>query len=673
MSLNEQLLAAAALAQADEVAAIIKKGANVNADDENGETALMKAAGSKRKGRVDTVRCLIEAGANVNRKDKSGNTALMCAVSGRVNSSLDTIRILINAGADINAQNRLGSGALAYAISKKCDTRVHFLVNQGAKIDSVKEAEKTFSTLIDAAWNKRLKGNIAQICEDLHRAGLFHFSKEKMLVSAMRCGQDEHTEIAKYLIQSGADINCLQEDLHHYFDYAMRRCNVGTLSLLIKSGLKSRLLDLDYELHNAAKYGYAEIVKLLIESGANIDKAKAYTQESLGETTSLPLSILARSRFDLERGMLLLKIYDAKYGASSKRASTKEQIDISLLHAAAFGDVATVSQLIQKGASINACDDDNRTPIMISAIFGHANIVKMLIDANADINEVDAKGGTALSYAVQSDVNIAALLIDAGATINIVDAEGYTPLMLAISDLSDNLDIINTLVKAGADVNIMRKGGTTALMDAARAGREDAIKILLEAGAKTDVINDKGWSALMSAAWGWNVPVMELLIAAGAKINNKNRRGETALTRAITSKRIPSSSRYPEIAVQWLIEHGADINAVDKDGWSPLKKAAWRGHTEIVKLLIEAGADVDVVDNGGWTALMAAEHEGHKEIVALLKEAGASKHAPTLPSPQLSPGRGDIFSALTRAQAKAADMCRAAVARLLWARWRRRM
>ena len=56
--------------------------------------------------------------------------------------------------------------------------------------------------------------------------------------------------------------------------------------------------------------------------------------------------------------------------------------------------------------------------------------------------------------------------------------------------------------------------------------------------------------------------------------------------------------------MELLIQAGADVKVVDKNGWTALMFAAGRGHNKCMELLIQAGADVKVVDKNGWTALM---------------------------------------------------------------------
>ena len=68
---------------------------------------------------------------------------------------------------------------------------------------------------------------------------------------------------------------------------------------------------------------------------------------------------------------------------------------------------------------------------------------------------------------------------------------------------------------------------------------------------------------------------------------------------------------------------GADINKVDKHGWTPLTHAVLKGHVEIVKLLLDSGADINKTNEYGETPLFTAAAEGHEQIVKLLLDSGA--------------------------------------------------
>jgi ankyrin repeat protein len=71
-----------------------------------------------------------------------------------------------------------------------------------------------------------------------------------------------------------------------------------------------------------------------------------------------------------------------------------------------------------------------------------------------------------------------------------------------------------------------------------------------------------------------------------------------------------------------LVERGADINARNKGGNTPLMLASMHGDVELVTYLIDKGADINAISNGGWTALFAAAQGGHVEIARVLLENG---------------------------------------------------
>jgi ankyrin repeat protein len=77
--------------------------------------------------------------------------------------------------------------------------------------------------------------------------------------------------------------------------------------------------------------------------------------------------------------------------------------------------------------------------------------------------------------------------------------------------------------------------------------------------------------------------------------------------------------------VERLIDKGADVNARDEAGWTPLHYAAFSGHKDVAELLIAKGADVNTKNDSGETPLHIAEHNVHKDVADLLKKHGARK------------------------------------------------
>ena len=78
--------------------------------------------------------------------------------------------------------------------------------------------------------------------------------------------------------------------------------------------------------------------------------------------------------------------------------------------------------------------------------------------------------------------------------------------------------------------------------------------------------------------------------------------------------------------LQQILAQGADLNAGDRTGVTPLMRAAYHGELPMVRALIQNGADLDAKDSGGLTALMMAKHSGRAEIIEALRSSGAKEN-----------------------------------------------
>src|SRR5580698_1123559 len=170
-----------------------------------------------------------------------------------------------------------------------------------------------------------------------------------------------------------------------------------------------------------------------------------------------------------------------------------------------------------------------------------------------------------------------------------------------------DLKRVEALIENGTPVNGRDSLGGTALHDAAWAGEAEIVEYLIRAGADVNARHAEGQSTPLDYAVLMNrFEVVEILLDHGAQASATNK-GLTALHLAARG----GETRIAKL----LIAHGADVNARDDGGSTPIEEAAWRGETAMVRLLIEKGADAGIANpQNGVTPLHAAAVKGQIEV-----------------------------------------------------------
>jgi ankyrin repeat protein len=137
--------------------------------------------------------------------------------------------------------------------------------------------------------------------------------------------------------------------------------------------------------------------------------------------------------------------------------------------------------------------------------------------------------------------------------------------------------------------------------------------------SKLSIIKPYSHLSLSEAVRINDIIKVKALLAAGADVNARDKLGETPL-------HVAAVRGYQETS-SLLIAKGADVNAKDERGLTPLHAAAWRGHTETVALLIANGADINARNEDGVTPLHVSALAGHTETIALLITKGVDVNA----------------------------------------------
>jgi ankyrin repeat protein len=291
---------------------------------------------------------------------------------------------------------------------------------------------------------------------------------------------------------------------------------------------------------------------------------------------------------------------------------------------AARGEEALWSSLAPVGRG-----PDGRTALMYAAVKGDIPKVRWLLQRTPVILEQeDTEGHTALIFAaIDSRTAVAQVLLDAGADINHRDVYGDSALHFAsIGELNlDDVTMIDLLLARGLDVNVRNKNGTTSLMMACIARSIPRVRRLLHAGADVNLRQTDDHYTVLHFACEMHTPgLIDILLGAGANINAQEHIGETPLHIACGVGIVEN--------VRDLIRNHADLNAFTLERNTPLhflaNEPAEEHALEIAGLLLSAGCAVDGVNQNNDTPLHLASIHGHTDFVNLLLENRADPNLP---------------------------------------------
>ena len=387
--------------------------------------------------------------------------------------------------------------------------------------------------------------------------------------------EQNHLETAAALVKAGVSVNAANRYGVSPLTLACRTGNAAMATLLLDAGAVPDPIAPDGEtaLMAAARTGDPECVRVMIERGASID-----ARERRGQT--------------------------------------------ALMWAAHEGNAAAVKLLLEAGADFRTSLDSGFNPLLFAVRQGHIESVRLLLKAGADVNEapkVEKPGGrnlrsgtAALMLAVENaHFELALELIKSGASVSDQRSE-FTPLHAvtwarrtvrgdgveglpppAGSGSVSSLEFVRTLAAAGADINarcetgqggggaLHMKGATTFLLAAANSDLP-LLKLLKELGADSSIPNVEDCPPLLAACGvGVTAPGEE-----------------------------PGTEAEAVATVNWLLDHGANINRVDQHGETAMHGAAYKIAPALVKLLDQRGADIQVwnrPNQSGWTPLLIAQ------------------------------------------------------------------
>lgn len=333
------------------------------------------------------------------------------------------------------------------------------------------------------------------------------------------------------------------------------------------------------------------IVKQLISNGAD-PALKQY------DGTSFLHDYVMKKNADPEIVVELIK------GGADVNAAKGFKKERPLLLAVRYSNPDVVKALIENGADIAKTAHQNES--LIKHALGNANREEMiyaLISSGVPFDEEarEATEGVGLSITdktIPAEINEFLKANDNNA--NLTDQNGETPLIIALRN-DRSIEIIKGWIDVGADVNY---GTTTPLMIAAQnVSDPKIIELLIASGSDISDVDYYGKNALIYSLDNKNPEILKYFLEIGQDPNFiSGERNESLLMLAISSK---NESKLNLIRV--LVEYGANVNAIDAYGVTPIMYAgAFRAQEGIIQFLLDKGATVHNRDQNGYNALMYA-------------------------------------------------------------------
>ena len=411
------------------------------------------------------------------------------------------------------------------------------------------------------------------------------------------------TETAGLLISAAADVNAANNYGESPLSLACQNQNVALVNTFLGAGANPHAVKPSGEtiLMTAARAGSLDIINLILAR----DPAVNAREPAKGQT-ALMWAAAHKNHTVVEA----LIVAGADVNAASTGGST------ALHFAVQQGDVPTATSLLAAGANVHAAmtvrQMDQFTLGLVETLDGMTPLWLAITICRQDGPEYfgasSALSASEIRLSLSCPVNeeLGVLFLDHGADPNAPAGAGFPPLHRAVQTGMGTL--VKALLAHGANPNARVPNDVRQWTGKNRRGARRILPVPI------------GATPFFMAAWTLRPEIMQVLLAAGADPHITAADNTTPLMAAagVNGRPTMGYSRRRDTdkvleAVRAALDQGADINAANDSGQTPMHGAAKLKSTELIQLLADNGATVDVEDTEGQTPLSLAGERGDYE------------------------------------------------------------
>lgn len=559
------------------VAKLLKRGADVNAKTPSGQTPLHLCV---QTGNLEICRLLLTDDLVADVPDYQSNTPFHIAVEREL---LGIVELLLSRGVDINAPTSEGFMPLHAAICKNNEQLVGILVESGADIN-VRNCNG------ETALHLCVTGGNLEICRLLLSDDLLDDVPDSTLTTPLHMAvESARLDIAELLLGRGVNVNTPTGKGFMPLHIAICENNEQMARLLVENGAdvnapvsipedSSPKSDPSFQynyyigyspIHLAVEHGDESILELLEDNGADVS---AVVEPS--GMTAMHLAVMHENNSAV--------LFLCEYSDLLKSKTNEGKAVLHLAVENAWYDLIEV--LLWTGANVNDQTSDGESPLFIAVEMGDEDIVELLLGYSADVDIKNLQDQSPLHVAAEFSLDIVRILLNEGAYVNEPDTYGETALFIAVE--AGDEEIVQALLECRADPNVKNLKNQSPLHVAAKFSVR-IVRMLLQAGAFVDELNNEDKTPLRIAVDRLNMDIIHELLEYKPDVNNTG--NVSAFINAIKNS---ANYNYMDI-VKLLLDNGFQLSAVDIDTVTELfHNFVLQGYVRMAEYLLDNGVDI---------------------------------------------------------------------------------